>query len=288
MQNTQNKKSSPPPVGIIVSVVVFIVVLILLSIRIVQPGYVGVVVRLGKALPKALDEGIHCVVPLLSSVKPMDARIQKAEHKIAAASKDLQLVDAEVSLNYHIDRFKATDLYRDVGLNYESIIIQPKVEESLKASFTQYAAEALLSERMLISSEIQASLTKQLQDYGVEIDAVNITDLKFSPEFNRMIEEKMVAEQRAMQAKQIVESARAAAEAMIEKARGETEAMKLKKEIATPDLLFLAAIEKWDGKLPTHLFVMTPTSLSSPAPTEESPDCIIIADGLLIEKLCEK
>jgi regulator of protease activity HflC (stomatin/prohibitin superfamily) len=101
------------------------------------------------------------------------------------------------------------------------------------------------------------------------IDAVNITNFDFSSEFNKAIEEKMTAEQRALQAEkelerfkfeaqQKVETAKGEAESILEKAKAQAESMNLKKQYATPELIWLSAVEKWDGKLPTHLFGTPP------------------------------
>jgi regulator of protease activity HflC (stomatin/prohibitin superfamily) len=101
------------------------------------------------------------------------------------------------------------------------------------------------------------------------IEAVNITSFDFSAEFNRAIESKVTAVQRALQAEkeleryrfeaqQKVETAKGEAEAIMEKAKAEAEALGLKKQYATMELIFLTAVEKWDGKLPTHLFGAPP------------------------------
>ncbi|GHT47536.1 hypothetical protein FACS189454_09960 [Planctomycetales bacterium] len=104
------------------------------------------------------------------------------------------------------------------------------------------------------------------------IDAVNITNFEFSAEFNRAIEDKMTAEQRALQsqkelerfkfeAQQKVETAKGDAESIIERAKAQAESLNLKKQYSTPELIWLSAVEKWDGKLPTHLFATPPTTV---------------------------
>ncbi|MDR2440771.1 MAG: prohibitin family protein [Planctomycetaceae bacterium] len=258
-----------PIIVIVGSLLILVVVIFYNAIHIVEPGSVGVVVRLGEAQSDALEEGVHLVIPFITSVKPLDIKIKKAEVKTAAASKDLQTVNAEIVVNYRIDKNNAVKLFRDIGVGYLATVIEPQIQESFKAGAAKYTAEALITERSDVSAGIRESISSRMQQFGVIIDAVNITNFDFSQEFNRAIEEKMTAEQRALQAekelerykfeaRQKVETARGEAEAVMEKAKAEAEALNLKKQYATLELIWLSAVEKWDGKLPTHLFNTPP------------------------------
>ncbi|MDR2755616.1 MAG: prohibitin family protein [Planctomycetaceae bacterium] len=258
-----------PIIVIVGSILILFVLIFYNAVYIVEPGSVGVVVRLGEAQPEALEEGVHLVIPFITTVKPLDIKIKKAEVKTAAASKDLQTVNAEIVVNYRIDKNNAVKLFRDIGVNYLATVIEPQIQESFKAGAAKYTAEALITERSDVSAGIRESISSRMQQFGVIIDAVNITNFDFSQEFNRAIEEKMTAEQRALQAekelerykfeaRQTVETARGEAEAVMEKAKAEAEALSLKKQYATLELIWLSAVEKWDGKLPTHLFTAAP------------------------------
>jgi regulator of protease activity HflC (stomatin/prohibitin superfamily) len=265
------QRENPNPFFIVVVLLLALLVVgIYCSVCIIEPGNVGVVIRLGEAQPDALGEGVHVVIPFITRVKSLDVKIQKAEVKTAAASRDLQTVNAEIVVNYRIEKVNAVKLFREIGINYLAIIIEPQIQESFKAGAAKYTAESLITERSAVSEGIHESISSRLKQFGVIIDAVNITNFDFSPEFNRAIEEKMTAEQRALQAekelerykfeaRQKVETARGEAEAVMERAKAEAGALNLKKQYATPELIWLSAVEKWDGKLPTHLFANPPT-----------------------------
>jgi regulator of protease activity HflC (stomatin/prohibitin superfamily) len=251
-------------------VAVLLLVCLFNSIAIIQPGTVGVVIRLGEAQPDALDEGIHLIIPFITRVQEINIKIQKAEVKTAAASKDLQTVNAAIVVNYRVDKTQTVTLFREIGVSYLSIVIEPAIQEAFKAGSAKYTAEALITERTAVSQEIRESISSRLLQFGVIVDAVNITNFEFSEEFNKAIEAKMTAVQRALQAEreldrykfeaqQKVETARGEAEAIMEKAKAEAEALNLKKQYATMELIWLSAVEKWDGKLPTHLFGTPPT-----------------------------
>ena len=254
---------------VIGAVFVLLIVGIYNSIAIIKPGEVGVVIRLGEAQENALHEGIHLVIPFITDVKKIDVRILKAEVKTEAASKDLQVVKAVIVVNHRVDQLQAVKLYRDIGLRYLETVIEPSIQEAFKADAAKYTAEALITERSNVSEGIYKSISSRLEQFGVIVSAINITSFDFSPEFNRAIEDKVMAEQKALQAKnelerfiieaqQKVETAKGEAEAIVEKAKAEAEGLELKKPFASMDLIWLTAVEKWDGKLPTHLFGTPP------------------------------
>jgi len=262
-------QTSPFPI-IVGAIVVLLLVSIFNSVRIIQPGSVGIVIRLGEAQPTALEEGIHFVIPFITQVRELNIQILRAEVKTAAASKDLQMVNAALVVNYRVDKTKAVVLFREIGTDYLRKVIEPAIQEAFKADSAKYTAEELITERAAVSLGIRESISARLIQFGVVVDAVNITDFDFSQEFNKAIEAKMTAVQRALQAEreleryrfeaqQKVETAKGEAEAIMEKAKAEAEALNLKKQYATMELIWLSAVEKWDGKTPTHLFATPPT-----------------------------
>ena len=268
-QYHSNPNQASPLTIIIGAFIILLLVCFFNSITIIQPGSVGIVIRLGEAQPNALEEGVHFVIPFITQVRELNVKIQKAEVKTAAASKDLQTVNAAIVVNYRVDKTKAVTLFREIGINYLATVIEPAIQEAFKADSAKYTAEALITERSTVSLGIRESISTRLLQFGVVVDAVNITNFDFSSEFNTAIEAKVTAAQRAEQAKneleryrfeaqQKVETAKGEAEAIMEKAKAEAEALSLKKQFATMELIWLSAVEKWDGKMPTHLFATPP------------------------------
>jgi regulator of protease activity HflC (stomatin/prohibitin superfamily) len=251
------------------AVIILLLVCAVNAITIIQPGTVGIVIRLGEAQPEPLQEGIHFIIPFITQVRNLDVKILKAKVETAAASKDLQTVNAVIVVNYRIDKPKAVTLFREIGITYLETVIEPAIQEAFKAGSAKYTAEELITERSAVSLGIRESISLRLVPFGVVVDAVNITNFDFSPEFNKAIEDKMTAAQRALQAEkeldrfrfeaqQKVETAKGEAESIMEKAKAESEALNMKKQYATMELIWLSAVEKWDGKLPTHLFAAPP------------------------------
>ena len=204
------------------------------------------------------SEGLQFKIPIVQDVQKVDVRTKKAEAPADAASKNMQTVSTTVTLNYRLDPTKLKELYSTVGLDVESRIIAARIQETVKAVVARYTAEELLSQRENVKNEISESLTRQLLEYHIEVapGGVQITNFDFSRAFNDAIEEKQVAEQKALTAQNNLERIKVEAEQKIAQARGEAESIRIQAEAIRAqggkEYVNLKAIEKWDGKLPTY------------------------------------
>jgi prohibitin 1 len=220
---------------------------------IVGPGERGVVMRLGQVQNKVLDEGIHPIMPIVTSVKRINVRIRKSDIQVPAGTKDLQIINVEMSLNWHISPDKANLVYQQIGSEEAIVdgIIKPAMTEILKAATPRKTAEEVLRQRDELKQSIDSDLKKRLLAYNLIVDDVSLVNVSFSEEFSKAIEAKQIAEQQAKQAEYVVQSAAREAEAQVNRAKGQAEAQRLIRQTITPELLQKQAIEKWDGKFPT-------------------------------------
>ena len=223
------------------------------SFRTVNSGEVGIRVRFGKASNVPVSEGVVLKLPLAERIVKMNIRVQKLSVETASSSKDLQEVEMTIAVNYKINTDSAIDLYKTVGLDYEQVILQPAIEESIKAVTSRYTAEQLITQRSTVSKECMEELSLKVEKYGIEVSDFNITNFSFSDEFDRAIEEKQVAEQKVLTAKQELERERINAEKIIVAADAERQANELKQKSLTEQILFDNFIQKWDGKLPEYV-----------------------------------
>jgi len=237
-------------IRIIGIIVIAVVILLASSIRIVESGEVGVRVRFGKASNQPTHEGINLKIPFVEEIKKMNIRVQKIEVTTSSSSKDLQDVEMSLAVNYQIDKKKAVNLYKNVGSNYDEVILEPAIEEGIKAVTSKYTAEELITNRSEVSKQCREELDKKVSKYGLSINDFNITNFNFSKEFNKAIEEKQVAEQKVLTAKQELEKERIEAEKKIVKAEAEKRSNELKEESLTDNIIREKFIEKWDGHLP--------------------------------------
>jgi regulator of protease activity HflC (stomatin/prohibitin superfamily) len=246
---------------LLVYVVAGIIILIILgsSFRTIGPGERGIVFsQIGGVKDVILDEGIRFKIPFVEDIIKADVRIQKSQTEASAASKDLQTVSSTIAVNYHVDPSKVNKIFQEVGLAFKDRIIDPAVQEAVKAAAAQFTAEELITRRSEVKDQIKESLAKRLLVFNIIVDEFNIVDFSFSQQFNAAIESKQTAEQQALKAKRDLDRIKIEGEQKIVQAKAESESQRLQKETISPIILQLRAIEKWDGHLPQVVGQTTP------------------------------
>lgn len=247
--------------GLIIVIIMFVLITIFSSFKTIPTGYVGVKTQFGKVQDTMLNEGFNFKVPYIEKIINIDCRTQKCEYQMEASSKDLQKIsNIKIAINYNVDKSMANQLYKEVGTDFNSIIVEPAIFECVKQGMSQYTAEELITKRSEVSSIIIDLLTQRLSNKGILVTALNITDLSFSAEFDAVIEKKQITEQQTQQAKYELEKAKVENEKKIENAKAEAEVMKQQNSQITEQTLRLKEleikeklIEKWSGNFPTTM-----------------------------------
>ncbi len=234
-----------------IAIGIFVLLVLYNSYAVIGAGERGVVFsKIGGVQERILDEGIRFKTPFIEDVIPVDVKIKKAETAATASTKDLQTVSSTIALNYHVDPGQVNTVYQEIGIFFKERVIDPAVQEAVKAVSAQYTAEELITRREVVKDEIKASLTQRLLNFNMIVDEFNIVDFAFSNNFNTAIEAKQMAEQQALKAQRDLERIRIEAEQKIASAEAEAESQRLQRATITPTLLQLRAIEKWDGHFP--------------------------------------
>lgn len=221
----------------------------------VPTGYVGVKTNFG-AVRGIYKQGIHVKAPIgIESITLLDTRVLKDDVKAEAGSKDLQTVNTDIVVNYHLNSSKADIIYQRIGDNGDvrEKILVPAVSEVVKASVAKKTAEEVLTKRPELKQDIDIKLSERLTAYDIVVDDVSIVNVDFSADFNKAIEAKQVAEQQAKQAIFEAEKAKNDATARVNKAEGEAKAQALQVQSLTPELLQKMALERWNGVLPVYM-----------------------------------
>jgi regulator of protease activity HflC (stomatin/prohibitin superfamily) len=245
--------------GFVVTGFIFLVVVILFfnSFYIVSAGERGILSTFGDPNMNAKTEGLHLMIPIVQGAVIMDVKTQKYEADASAASNDLQVVTTKIAVNYHLTPESVPSLYKNIGLDYRERVIQPAVQEVVKASTAKYTAEQLLTKRAECKEAILQGLKDRLLERGIIVEDISIVNFDFSQSFNEAIEAKVTAEQNALAAKNKLEQVKFEAEMTVTKAKAEAEALSLQKAQVSAELIQLRqlevqklAIEKWNGVMP--------------------------------------
>ena len=272
-------KNSTKKALIILGVVALALLIVITTCTAAVPtGYTGIVTTFGRVSDVTLDAGFHFKSPV-QRIITMDNREQKKSFTTQSFSSDIQQVDIVGSINYAINKSTAMNLYREVGTDYFSILVMPRLLENTKAVFSKHTAENLVSERETLSIAIRDSLSEEMERYGINIISVSIENLDFTDSFTDAVEAKQVAaqkklqaeieqEQATMEARQTAERKKIAAdaEANVKKieadaaayatrvqAEAEAEANAKISASLTDLLVEWKQVSAWDGKLPTFM-----------------------------------
>jgi regulator of protease activity HflC (stomatin/prohibitin superfamily) len=236
---------------------VLIIVFFLNPFVIVGAGERGVVLNFGAVQPIVFNEGLHFRIPFMQTVIKMDVKVHKSQVEAESVSKDLQDTHSIIAVNYHIVPDKANWVYQNIGREYKDRIIDPAVQEVVKAVTALYTAVELITQRERVRSEIKDHLKSRLIGYNILVDDFSIINFRFSQQFTQAIESKQTAEQFALKAQRDLERIKIEAEQKVTQARAEAEALRLQKANVSPELVklrqieaSLKAIEKWDGHMP--------------------------------------
>ena len=181
----------------------------------------------------------------------VDNRVLKAEADCSSASKDLQTVRSTIAVNYKVMNSYSASVYKNIGMDYESVIIIPAVQECVKAVTARFTAEELITNRQNVSDLMSEQLKEKIGSYGIDVQIFNIISFDFTEEYNAAVEAKQTAQQNALKAEQDLQRVKVEAEQTVAEAQAEAEAYRLKSEQITPEVLLMSYIDKWDGKLPT-------------------------------------
>lgn len=228
---------------------------------IVDAGHVGVVTRFGAVTGTIFEQGLNYKIPFAESVWIADVRTQKEQVDAAAASRDLQEVKTTIALNYHLDAKQASTVYREIGPQYKTRIVDPAIQEAFKFTTAQFTAEELITQREEVKNRARGFLRERLGAFHVLVDELNIVSFEFAKSFNDAIEAKQVAAQRVQQslneqqrakveADTKVITAQGDASAVLTRAKAAAEAQSLQQKTLSDIYVEFLAVDKWDGKMP--------------------------------------
>lgn len=222
---------------------IFILITLFCSFTTVKSGEVGLKTRFGKITDSTITEGINFKIPYIEKIVKVNIKVQKEEISIEGSTKDLQIVNTTVAVNYRVDSNNVTNLYKEVGNNYKETILQPAIKESIKSAIAKYNAEEITTNRTKVSESCLKAIQNKVTKYGIIIEDFNLTDFSFSQEYTKAIEEKQVAQQN-------LEKAKLESEKKITEAEATKKSNELLQETLTRELLIKQFIDKWNGELP--------------------------------------
>jgi prohibitin 2 len=218
---------------------------------VVQPGYRGVEVTMGKVSPVFKPEGFGFKMPLITTIVPVTIRQQTSELQAACYSSDLQQVNMDIRVLYRVPESSIVQIYQGYAGDPFDSLIAPRVQEALKEVTALNSAEQIVKNREDIKNKALTGARLKIGSLLI-VDDVVIQNITLSPELETAIEAKMVQEQEADKAKFTQQKAQIEADTVVIKAKGDAESIRIRGEALklTPAFIELQIVEKWDGKAP--------------------------------------
>ncbi len=224
----------------------FLFCLVMGTFFIVGPGEVGVTFNSANGATRSFTSGFHLKKPFLESITKFDVKTQKLLFEAESASKDLQKVKVHVAINYHLVYDKVDQLYIKVGRDFESLVIDPAVMESVKASTAQFPVEEIIVQRERLKTLIESALRDRMVVYNIILESVNLINIDFDPKFNETVENKQIEEQKIKTASYIRQQEEENKKSEILKAEAIAKKQELLKSSASPAVVTLKWIEAWE------------------------------------------
>lgn len=221
----------------------------------VGPGERGIKITLGQVQPESYGEGLHTIFPFIQKFRTMDVKTQRNTLTTSVYTKDIQQAKITYVINYNIQPDSVNKLFQEIGIDYETKILSPVVEGTIKDIIGKWIAQDLIANREKATGEILIKLKNQLSEHYINVTDFQMTGINYSDVFERAIESKVTAEQEALKAKNKTVQVQEEAKQKLIAAEAEAKSMAIRAQALSQNksLVQYEAVQKWDGKMPQYM-----------------------------------
>lgn len=198
------------------------------SCSIVPAGNTKVIDVFGSVKSEALTPGLNWPVNPLARRVAFDVRTQEIKETMKVPTKEGLMATLDVSILYHPEASATPELYKTVGREYSSVIVEPNLRNVTRDVIAGYSSEDLYSpNRQKIAVEIQEKLGKVLNERKVTLESVLLRDVSLPNEVTAAIERKISAKQAAEQMEYVLQKEKQDAERRRIEAKGISDAQEI-------------------------------------------------------------
>jgi prohibitin 1 len=225
-------------------VAILMMVTLIQSCAIIRPGEIGFKQKLGKIKGESFSQGIQFYNPFITRVIKMNVRTIEVFNNLPLPTKEGLSVNAEISLLYHVNQNSAISVYNQFGLNYQNVMVLSNfwaTAREISARF--YAKELYATERTKVEKAILEELSAHISQYGFIVDAVLLKDIILPKQMVHAIEDKVTAEQSALQMEFVIEKQKRESERLVIEAEGIKKSQQIINQSLTEKLIQFEQIQ---------------------------------------------
>lgn len=225
------------------------------SFFVVEPGEAVALSKLGNVEQKSYQPGVAFKAPLISDVTRFDVRTRTMKEKTACYTADMQTANIDYTITYNLKKENVHTLYSLVGTDYEGKKIIPVLNDVIKSNIGRWQAQELVSNRDSARVDVNMALISKIDKRFFENITFQFNNIDYSDAFEKSIEEKVIAGQKAEKAENDTKRIGEEAKQKIIAAEADAKAMTIKAEALARNkgLTEYEAVQKWDGKLPQYM-----------------------------------
>jgi len=238
-------------------VAVVVIWLFFSSIVVVEAGQTGIYHLFGKVKDREVSSGFHLINPLAkittTSIRTQEYTMsftgnegnKKGVDSISALTKEGLEVDLDITVLYRLQEEKASDIYREVGLDYEEKIIRPVIRSTIREVIATYNSKDIYSEkREQATVSIYEDLNSLLEDRGIVTEEVLLRNVELPANLANSIQEKLQAEQESQKYEFILQKEKKEKERKLIEAEGQRDSQSIINESLTPNYLYYLYIKE--------------------------------------------
>jgi regulator of protease activity HflC (stomatin/prohibitin superfamily) len=217
----------------IVGVVIVIGGLVSSSVKVIEPGNVGVQSLFGKVQSDVLESGLHFIDPVVD-VTEFDSRTQNytmsaqntegqksGDDAIRVLSSDGLEVTVDLTVLYRVYPYKTPFILQNIGVDYIDKIVRPVARTAIRDNAVYYEAVALYStRRQEFQDKIYKAISASFAKNGIELQQLLVRNITLPPSVKASIESKINAEQDAQKMQFVLQKERQEADRKRVEAQG--------------------------------------------------------------------
>jgi regulator of protease activity HflC (stomatin/prohibitin superfamily) len=191
-----------------------------------------------------IGPGIHFVTPFIESVERFSTAKQEytmsgstnegavqGNDAVEGRTSDAQQVYIDATVRFFVDPLQVVQLRRvwQTQDRYISGFVRPTSRNVIYNTTSKYQVEDIYgAKRTELQQVIQDQLVTEFAKQGLVLEAFQLRNITFSPEYAQSIEQKQIAQQQSEQAKLLVQKSQQEADQLRAKVKGEADAVVLR------------------------------------------------------------